>query len=215
MGPPSKISLGIIGHVLLLNRAFLAKSFASESSSGFIAIYRKTIIWIQVKRQLKTWSILWPMQILKTFTDLEEKGEKKEEKLCTPEILVTHLRRTKIGVVYYLHHQWVCFESAGLNLSSSVWPRGCTHAIAVIQKQSIKGGQLHTDFSTLQIEINKLLISMHNTVNILRFWFVEWKDLSQLVYMTTNKLLMNMHITPQNDSVGWEVQQLFTNCWAP
>jgi hypothetical protein len=44
MGPPSKISLGIIGHVLLLNRAFLAKSFASESSSGFIAIYRKTII---------------------------------------------------------------------------------------------------------------------------------------------------------------------------
>ncbi len=95
------------------------------------------------------------------------KGGKKRRKLCTPEILVTHLRRTKIGVVYYLHHQWVCFESAGLNLSSSVWSRGCTHAMTDIQQQSIKGGQFHTDFSTLQIEINKLLISMHNIVNIL------------------------------------------------
>jgi hypothetical protein len=39
MGPPSNISLGIIGHVLLLKCTFLAKSFASESSSGLIAIY--------------------------------------------------------------------------------------------------------------------------------------------------------------------------------
>jgi hypothetical protein len=123
MGPPSKISLGIIGQVLLLNHAFLAKSFASESSSGLIAIYRKTIISNFLNPSEKTAE---NMEHFMTHADLENlyrfgrKGGKKRRKLCTPEILVTHLRRIKIGVVYYLHRQWVCFESAGLNFSSSV-----------------------------------------------------------------------------------------------
>jgi hypothetical protein len=67
MGPPSKISLGIIGHVLL-NRAFLAKSFASESSSGLIAIYRKTIISNFLNRSEKTAE---NMEHFMTHADLE------------------------------------------------------------------------------------------------------------------------------------------------
>jgi len=123
MGPPSKISLGIIGHVLLLNQAFLAKSFASEISSGLIAIYRKMIISNFQNPSEKTAENMGHFMTHADFENLYRfgrKGGEKTRKLCTPEILVRHLRRTKIGVVYYLHHQWVCFESAGLNFSSSV-----------------------------------------------------------------------------------------------
>jgi hypothetical protein len=82
MGPPSKISLGIIGHVLLLNCAFFAKSFASENSSGLIAIYRKTIISNFLNPSEKTAE---NMEHFMTHADLEnlyrleEKGGKKEE----------------------------------------------------------------------------------------------------------------------------------------
>jgi len=80
-----------------------------------------------------------PLQIWK-------KREKKRRKLCTPEILVTHLGKTKIGVVYYLHHQWVCFKSAGLNLSSLCDPEGVP-----MLRQTFDSNQLKVASSTLPL----------------------------------------------------------------